>query len=154
MSAMQSAAAAMAAVAQELQAGREETICALEQDALELALALAEKVVAGAIDAQPKRVLDVLRGALRHIADRRSITILVDPADMEIVSAAIGELRATVGGIEQCDVQADRRIGPGGALVRTVEGEVDMCVDVQLQQARELLASELGARPSRSASRR
>ena len=37
----------------------------VEARAVDLALELAEKVVAGAIAAQPERVLDVVRGALR-----------------------------------------------------------------------------------------
>lgn len=144
LAAAQAAAQTLAVAAQELRDAREAAADALEADAVALALALAEKVVIGAIEAQPARVLDVVRGALRHIADRRAITILVNPADMESTSAAIEELRSSVGGVEQCEVQADRRIGRGGAIVRTSEGEIDACVNVQLQQAREFIASELG----------
>ena len=41
--------------------------------AVELALELAEKVVAGAIAAQPERVLDVVRGALRCFVERERV---------------------------------------------------------------------------------
>ena len=145
MRAVSSAAAALKSAAQELASASEQTAIALERDAVELALALAGKILAGTLEVQPERVLDVVRGALRHIADRRMITVVVDPADMEIVSAAVEELRTEAGGIEQCEVQADRRVAPGGAIVRTSEGEVDACLDTQLEQAREIVASELGA---------
>jgi flagellar assembly protein FliH len=143
--ALSSASAAVAAAAQGITALHEQASEALERDAVELALALGVKVVAGALDAQPERVLDVVRGALRRVADRRTITILVDPVDMEIVSAAVEDLRATTGGVERCEVHADRRVGPGGAIVRTDEGEVDACVRTQLERAREVIAAELGA---------
>lgn len=138
------AASALVAALDELQAVREQLVGALEQDAVALSLALAAKILAGAIEVQPERVLDVVRGALRHIADRRSITILVDPTDMEIVDGSLRELSAQAGGVELCELHADRRVGRGGAIVRTSEGEVDACVDTQLERAREVIAAELG----------
>jgi flagellar assembly protein FliH len=142
-----SAAAAMTGAADEIASLREQESLALESDAVELALVLAAKILAGALAAQPERVLDVVRGALRRVADRRTITILVDPEDMEIVSSALADLRAAAGGIEHCEVHADRRVGRGGAIVRTVDGEIDASVHTQLERAREVIAEELGAGP-------
>ena len=120
-----------------------------ERDAVALALALAAKILAGALEVQPERILDTVRGALRRVTDRRRVTVLVDPADLHTVSAAIAELEAQVGGVEHCDVQADRRVGPGGAIVRTLESEVDATVDTQLERAREVIQAELeGGEPS------
>ncbi len=119
-----------------------------ERDAVALALALAAKILAGALEVQPERVLDTVRGALRRVAERRRITVLVDPADLLLVSAAIAELGAQVGGVEHCDVQADRRIGRGGAIVRTLESEVDATVETQLERAREVVQAELGGEAS------
>lgn len=139
-----SAAQALSRAREELLATREQMVGALEQDAVALSFALAAKILAGALDAQPERVLDVIRGALRHVAERRSITILVDPSDMDVVSSALQSLSAEAGGIELCELHADRRVGRGGAIVRTTEGEVDACVDTQLERAREVIAAELG----------
>jgi flagellar assembly protein FliH len=125
---------------------REQMLLALAHDAVELTLELAGKIVHGVLELQPERVLDVVRDALRPIADRRKIAILVDPADLELVSASIDVLRAQVGGIELCEVQADRRVGRGGAIVRNSEGEVDACVQTQLEKAREIVTAELGPR--------
>jgi len=131
---------ALAAVAQRT----EELARAVERDAVELALALAGKIVAGTIEVEPERVLDTVAGALRRIADRRRIAVLVDPADLEVVSGALGELQARAGGIELCEIQADRRVGRGGAIVRTTESEVDASVATQLERAREVIRTELG----------
>jgi flagellar biosynthesis/type III secretory pathway protein FliH len=128
----------------ELERRREEIAQAVERDAVELALALAAKIVAGTLEIQPERVLDTVAGALRRIADRRRIAVLVDPADLEVVAGAIGELQARAGGIELCEIQADRRVGRGGAIVRTLESEVDASVQTQLDRAREVVRAELG----------
>ncbi len=136
------AALAMGEALRELHELRGQMADELERDAVELALALADKIVAGALDAQPERVIDVVRGALRRVADRRQIVVLVDPQDLEVVSGAVGELQSQAGGIELCDVQADRRVGRGGAVVRTAEGEIDATVETQLQRARELMLAD------------
>jgi flagellar assembly protein FliH len=136
------AAAALGEALHELGQLRAETAAAVERDAVELALALAAKVLAGTLEAQPERVLDVVRGALRRISDRRQIVVMVAPADLEVVGSAVSDLQAQAGGIELCDVQADRRVRRGGAVVRTVEGEIDATVETQLERAREVMLAE------------
>ncbi len=144
-----SAASALRQALTEALALREQLAEETERDAVALALALAAKILAGTLEVQPERVLDTVRGALRRVTDRRRVTVLVDPADLHLVSAACAELEAQVGGIEHCDVQADRRVGAGGAIVRTLESEVDATVDTQLERAREVIQAEFGgAEPS------
>lgn len=117
---------------------------ALERDAARLGLALAEQIVAGAISVEPERLVDVAGLALRRLAERRTVTLVVNPSELEILSAAVQSLRAELGGIDQLSVQADRRVGRGGVLARTEDGEIDATVEAQLARARELVAEELG----------
>lgn len=138
------AAGALAGALEELQTLADEHARALERDAVELALTLAAKILSGALQAQPERVLDVVAGALRRVADRRQVTIVVDPREIELVRAALEPLLARAGGIERCELQADRRVGSGGAIVQTRESEVDATVLTQLERAREVVRAELG----------
>jgi len=140
---VEAAVAALAGAASALAALRDATAEAVEGDALELALALAEKIVAGAIAVEPERVLDVVRGALRRLAERRRVTVLVHPEDLDAVREAIPSIASELGGIEHCEVQAERRMGRGGAIARTDEGQVDASVETQLERARELVEAEL-----------
>lgn len=126
---------------------RSEIAFAFERDAVDFALRLGEQVVAGALTVQPERVIDVARGALRRIADRRRVTLIINPSDLELLSSVADEMSAELGGIEQCDVQADRRVGRGGAVAKTAEGEIDAGIDTQLAQARELVAAALAQTP-------
>jgi flagellar assembly protein FliH len=145
-----SAALTLLAALAETEQLRAQIVAETERDAVALALGLAAKILAGTLEVQPERVLDVVRGALRRLTDRRHITVLVDPADLQTVSSAIAELRAQVGGVEHCDVQADRRVGRGGAIVRTLESEIDATIQTQLERAREVLQVELGGEPGES----
>lgn len=137
-----SALSAAVAEVEVLRAGVAESV---ERDAVDLALQLAEKVVAGAIAVEPERVADVVRGALRRLAERRRVTVLVHPDDLDAVRVVAEGFAAELGGIEHCDVQAERRIAPGGAIVRTDEGQIDASVETQLARAREIVEAELGA---------
>jgi flagellar assembly protein FliH len=125
----------------EVVALRESTAEAVERDAVELAVQLAEKIVAGTLEAEPARVLDVVRGALRRLSERRRVTVLVHPDDLELVRAAADGFAAELGGIEHCEVQAERRLSRGSAIVRTDEGQVDASIETQLARARELVAA-------------
>jgi flagellar assembly protein FliH len=133
------AAAALAEALAGVEALRTGVVEGVERDAVELALAIAGKILAGALQASPELVLEVVQGALRRVSDRRQITVLLNPADLDLVQAA--ELE-TFG---HCELQSDQRVEPGGAIVRTVEGEVDACVTTQLERAREVLGAALQA---------
>jgi flagellar assembly protein FliH len=137
------AAAALGEAVHGIEQLRAEVAETVEADAIELALTLAGKILAGAFQARPELVVEIVQGALRRISDRRRITVLVNPSDLEVVRAAIGELTAQGSGVELCDLQSDERVGAGSAIVRTSEGEVDASVHTQLERAREVARTTL-----------
>ena len=137
------ATAAFGEALAEVERLRGEAADAVEARAVELSLRLAEKVVAGTLDVQPERVIDVVRGALRCLVDRERVVVQVNTLDLELVREAVEPLVATLGGIESLEVQEDRRVSRGGALVRSVAGEVDATIETKLERAREVLEAEL-----------
>jgi flagellar assembly protein FliH len=137
------AIAAIGASVQAISEVRAQLIAELEQDAVEMALRLAEQILAGVLAIEPERVLDVARNALRHLIDRRRVTLVVNPEDLDLVSECVASLQSELGGIEHLSVQADRRIARGGAIARTDSGEIDAGVDTQLERAREIVTAAL-----------
>jgi flagellar assembly protein FliH len=144
LSALEPALSALGGAVGEVRAQQAEAAVELERRAVELGLALAQKVLAGALSVEPERVMDSVTGALRGIVERERITLMVNPDDLEIVRGAIDELRASLGGIEHCEVQAERRVGRGGCIVRTPVGDVDARVETKLERAGEVVAAALG----------
>jgi flagellar assembly protein FliH len=140
--------AALSAVVDAVEPLRAQLLAELEHDAVEIALRLAEQIVAGALAVEPERVVDVARNALRHLAERRQVTLVVNPGDLELVRGCVEQLRSELGGIEHLAVQSDRRIGPGGAVARTEAGEIDSAVETQLARAREIATAALTAEPA------
>lgn len=137
--AIEALAGAAAALADERR--RVSDVC--EREAVVLGLRIAEQALSGALDVQPERVVDVVRGALRRLVERGRITVLVHPDDLDLVRDAAPGLVAELGGIEHLEVQAERRVSPGGAVVHTPEGDVDATLDTKLDRAREVVADVL-----------
>jgi flagellar assembly protein FliH len=134
---------ALAGAADALDELRDGFVAELEADAVALALRLAEQIVAGAVGVAPERLIEVAGQAMRRIADRRHVTLVVNPADLELMEESVLRLQSELGGIEHCNVQADRRVGSGGVIARTEAGEIDATIEAQLSRAREIVAAEL-----------
>jgi len=115
----------------------------VEAQAVELAVQMAERVIAGTIAVEPERLLDVVRGALRTVVDRERVTILVHPEDLDLMRESISAVTDSLGGIEHVEVQEERRVSRGGAIVRTSYGEVDARLETKLDRARAVVESEL-----------
>jgi flagellar assembly protein FliH len=137
---------ALQAAAAALNADREALADRVERAAVGLALKIAEQALRAAVAAHPERVMDAVEGALRGLVERERVTILVHPDDLEIVRAGIGPLMGELGGVGHWEVQAERRVTRGGAVVRTSEGEVDASLETKIARAREVLDDELASR--------
>ena len=75
--------------------------------------------------------------------ERERIQVHVNPEDLGLVRGAIDDLAAELGGIERVEVQEERRIGRGGAIVRTSATQVDASIRTKLDRAREVVTAEL-----------
>jgi flagellar assembly protein FliH len=131
---------ALAEAEREIRAREEAFLRAAEQSAVELAIAIAAKIVGGSVQARPETVLDVVAGALLRTSARHQLVIEVNPEDLEVVAESAEGLAARLGGVQRLDVVAERRVERGGCIVRTEEGEIDARIGSQLDRVAELLA--------------
>jgi flagellar assembly protein FliH len=137
-------ASSFAEAAMGIEGLRAEVVEAVEHDAIDLGLRLAEKVVAGAAELRTELIAEALRGGLARIAERYRIAVLVNPADLDLFKDAIVE-QARMSGVEHCEVRSDERVAAGGAIVATEHGEIDASVATQLDRAREVVEASLAS---------
>ena len=137
---------ALGAAAHALDAERAAVADAVERASVELALRIAEQVVGAAVAARPEAVVDAVRGALRRLVERERLIVLVNPADLDVVREALAAVVAEQGGVEHYEVQAERRVARGGAVLHTADGDIDASLETKLQRAREVLEDELAGR--------
>lgn len=135
--------AAFAAAIAGVDGVRDEIAAAVERNAVELALAIAERIVGAAIEVDPTVVCEVVQGALRRVVERDRLVVDVNPDDVEIVREWIGGQSEVAS--SAVEVRPERRVARGGAVVRTLEGEIDARIPEQLDRAREVLRDALAA---------
>lgn len=128
-----------------VEASLDERIDTLTRQATELAVAIAEQILSATVEARPESVLEVTRSALRRLSDRSRATIKVNPEDLALITQRTALLQSQLGGIDQLEIQAERRIDRGGAVVSTAAGEIDSSIAAQLRSVREIISAELAA---------
>jgi len=144
LAALEPALAALTQAVEDVRAQQVQVAEQLERRAVDFAMALAQKVVASTLAVEPERVVDAVTHALRGLVERERVTVLVNPDDLDIVREAMDGLKASLGGMEHCVVEAERRVGRGGCVVRTPVGDVDARIETKLERAGEVVAAALG----------
>ncbi|HZR99613.1 MAG TPA: FliH/SctL family protein [Chloroflexota bacterium] len=113
---------------------------ALEEQLVELALAVAAKVVAREVERDPALVVGVVRDTLAELQDATIVRLRVHPDDHALVAPHWERLRQQRGA-EQGLLVADERVQRGGCIVETAVGRVDAQLDTRLAQVAETFAA-------------
>ncbi len=139
-----SAIAALESAALQMSQERDALCARVEPSAVQLALAGAEQIVGAALELDPSLLKNTVLSALRRSVERDHVTIFVNPDDLDLIRSFAGDLVDQLGGIESLEVQAERRLQPGGVIVSTPTGDVDARLETRLDQlgliVREALA--------------
>lgn len=104
---------------------RQDVLEANEQDVVELAIAIAQRIVAASLDVDRDLVIDACRSAMRKAFQRGDMQVLAHPDDLDILRSAGPKLAAEMGGVEHLEFIAERRLDRGSVIVRTAAGEID-----------------------------
>jgi flagellar biosynthesis/type III secretory pathway protein FliH len=118
---------------------RSAMIAESEEALVRLAIDVAAKIVKADVELHPERVLNVLEGALRKAFVRDRLTVVCNPADLQLIEDGQDGLAARVGTLQHLELIGDRRVQRGGVVVRTDAGDVDATVDSQLERLREAM---------------
>jgi flagellar assembly protein FliH len=103
---------------------------------VELALAVAAKVVAREVQTDLTLVVGVVRDTLAELQEATVVRLRVHPDDYDLVAPHWEQLRQQRGA-EQGQLVTDERVQPGGCVVETAVGCVDAQLDTRLAQVAE-----------------
>jgi flagellar assembly protein FliH len=113
-----------------------------EKELVELTLAVAAKVIGQELAANPGAIVNMLTETVRqnHSEEYVRITLAEDllPVDVK-ASAEIKELLLGLGA--NVSVLADSKAAPGAVQVETPKGIIDLSVDTQLKNIRDILGN-------------
>lgn len=123
----------------ELASLRAEMVRKTERQLVELALALARRIVHREVTLDRELLVAMARVAIDRLGDRVAATVRLHPDDFAMVSA--GGASGGSGPAPGVTVVADPRVSAGGCLVESDFGLIDVSIDAQLS---ELAAALLG----------
>lgn len=103
----------------------------VEREVVDLAMAVARRVVRREISVDPRATAGIVRSVLDESSAGEVQRIRANPADVELLKEAVGE------GVE---ILADDGIARGGAVLETTRGSLDARMDTQLDEIERGLA--------------
>jgi flagellar assembly protein FliH len=119
-------------------AQRHSLLGSAEPELVRLAVGIAERVLHQQIALDHGVVVEMARAAIARIVDRETITVRVNPADVEQMREHRDELLA-LGDVKTMRVIEDQRVDRGGVILETDAGSIDAKISTQLAEVRKIL---------------
>jgi flagellar assembly protein FliH len=110
-----------------------------EQHVVQLAIAIAQRLVRRELKQKPEIALDLVREALDLAAGHERIKLHLNPTDHETLGDRMVLLARDVRDATHTDIIADPQVSPGGCIVTTEYGVIDQRVETQLARIEEEL---------------
>lgn len=131
-------------LADRLSSDREHWLVHWEQNAVRLAVAIAEKLIQRTLAIDPSAADAMLLETLKLAAGSTQLTVRMSEIDLERLGGSVKTLRDAIGRLGEVNFVADRSIAPGGCIVDTRYGRVDGRVEVMLERiGAELIGDEV-----------
>lgn len=126
-----------------LQKVKEQILLDSEREAVELALAIARKIVCQEVATDRNVVLNVVKESLRKVVGHKKIKIRLCPDDLQFMNDAKSQIPGLTEDFEKIIFEADKSIMNGGCIIDTRFGDIDGRIDSQLQAVEEVFNAEI-----------
>jgi flagellar assembly protein FliH len=120
---------------------RHKIIESAEPEIVRLSVAIAERILNQHVALDPNSVLEMARAAITRLVNRETVTVRVNPADIETMRQHRDKLME-MNDIDNMRVIEDQRVDRGGIVIETDAGTIDAKISTQLREVRRLLAVE------------
>lgn len=118
---------------------REEIIKNSEIDIIQLAMAVAKKVVGEELMINPECITNIVKKAVHKATDREELTVRVNPENLDIALNAQDEIKLSAAGIRKLKITADSAVSVGGCVVESSNETVDARIERQLDEIEQAL---------------
>ena len=126
----------------ELEKVRKEIYLHAEKKAVNLALAIAKKVVCHEIATNKEVVLNVVKEAVKKVVDHGRIIIKTSPSDLQFIKNSDHGFLNFVDNIKNITFEEDETISDGGCIIETDFGNIDARIEKQFQVVDEAFKCE------------
>ncbi|WP_258525516.1 FliH/SctL family protein [Paenibacillus sp. YN15] len=101
---------------------------------VELATAIAGKIIQRELSSNPQWVIEMTKGVLARKREKGTVTLCVSPKQFAYIRDARDELKLSVDSQAELEILPDSTIDDFGCVVRTAFGSIDARVDTQLKE--------------------
>ena len=129
---------------QGIEARQKDLFDTAERDLIQLAVAIAGKIVKGEVDTGRKVAIENVRRAISLAVNRGTLEIHLHPKDHSMVEKYLPELTAEFTDIDSVELRDDPAIEQGGCVVHTQMGKIDADIRTQLEEIERTLLGETG----------
>jgi flagellar assembly protein FliH len=137
---MKSLTPALQAAAQQIRDSQQAWLQQWESSAVELACAIAARLVRRELSRRPEISMAWVREALELATGAGEIVIHLNPADHATLERQTAQLAASMHPTAKVRLAADAATSPGGCRVTTEFGSVDMQIEAQLERITQELS--------------
>jgi flagellar assembly protein FliH len=130
---------ALQAAAAQIQESRHEWLRHWESKAVDLAAAIAGRLVRGELARRPEVSIEWVREALELVTGCGEIAIQLNPSDRTALERQVTTLAAAMHPTATIRLTDDATVSPGGCRVVTEFGNVDVQLEAQLERIKEEL---------------
>jgi flagellar assembly protein FliH len=136
---MQTALPALTQMVQAIDAERLQWLAKWEQNAVHLAVAIAQKVIRRNVATQPQITLTLVREALELASGSQSLKVYLNPQDHAALGKQLQELTKQLSNLTPAEILSHENVTPGGCVVQTEFGVIDQQIEAQLSRIAEEL---------------
>lgn len=110
-----------------------------ENKIVQIAMAIADKIIPQHVIDIPQIVLPLVKTALEKVRDQNEIVIKVSPDDYEIVLMAKSEFQSMLDSDSQLTISADATLSNGNCIVESANGNVDARLSTQIETVKKAI---------------
>lgn len=110
-----------------------------ENEIIDLAFKIAEKIIKKSVDNDKETIRRVLREALKKVPVSKKLTIIVNLDDLDHIKEIKQKLFSEIHGVENIEIIEDSSIERGGCILETSIGTINATIKSQLETLFEKL---------------
>ena len=130
-------------ILQELTTLRENILLSVDENIIELALAVARKVLQREVGTDREVVVGVVKAALKAAILSERITIKLNPLDIDVAVENKADLMEHVDGSPKVKLEEDKGVEQGGCIIETAYGSIDARLEEQLAEIEKALEKKV-----------
>lgn len=126
-----------------LAAERADVGAQFEEQLVNLATQMAEKILVAELKVKPELLAGIVKNAFRSISDAKQVTLRVHPQDLELLRSKTEEFAAGLSSAASFNLRPDESLMPGDCMIDSDVGSLDARLATQLASLKQQLETTL-----------